>query len=640
MADLPDIKIKDFKVGDDPEWVDQHPGRLTGSVTKPTELPVTYLIKLPALRDEHRQLHMDMPKIKGMAESCVLDDKWRQNNPMTLNVLHNGRVLVEDGSHRIRAAKLAKLKTYPCVIKFYGGSEDDFDIKKILGKYASDVVNLRQLVVQAQSKINANEDYSELADSLIKLAEDVPGSTADFGQPVDQDYNNKEYDGVDYNSTNDPDKGKMGRFGPVKSDNNMVQEASELDVLLRKASEIADELKQRLNVPGIFPMVKAPGVDRGDTRPKSPIMSTRVNQVQKKIKNPGTPMEHQQLSDYDGGGNLINSNYPRIRELTPVDKSILTNPKHNLLISNNSAKNADKLADGECAKCGSTTNDIRGHLCDKCAFPDGLPDKKSKDEKSHTIDNKDRSNSTMLSDKKEASANKPCVKCGMPSDACVCMDDKAPTNGNDPSKVAPTLDNRMDPTKAAAINLDDIIHVGKLTKEASHVETIEIPFKDLNLETGINYKMSGRDSEVFRLLQRYLHAHVYPGHLHFSIVRAEQTTNKWFVKVLVFDNQISHVADIDTNNNSLHKLSSSDDNKLQKTAWRKRLTETYGTNDQTGCVRCPIESDFVTRACGTCPLAGNPESYIKDGYVECHWDDYSDWLNNGGQRHEHKPFQR
>ena len=81
--------INDYEIGKDKNWLKQHPGRQTGSITKPVELPVKWLITLKGLRGEDEKLNFSMSKIKGMSETCILDDKWRKNNPMTLEVHHN-----------------------------------------------------------------------------------------------------------------------------------------------------------------------------------------------------------------------------------------------------------------------------------------------------------------------------------------------------------------------------------------------------------------------------------------------------------------------------------------------------------------------------------------------------------------------
>jgi len=241
----------------------------------------------------------------------------------------------------------------------------------------------------------------------------------------------------------------------------------------------------------------------------------------------------------------------------------------------------------------------------------------------------------------EASSNKPCKDCGMPTDSCACMKSSQPTTGKNPANTVPGLDPQLDPTKHTAA-FDMIVALvkdsSKMTRVASHMEEIEIPFGDLKLEAGIDYHMSGRHQEVNMLVDKYLRINVYHGNRRYSIARIEQSKSKFFVKVLVFDNQIEHeAASNDTKDGRLNKVSSVKSNKLEKTAWKKRLTEVIGNNDDTGLVRCPIEGGFLTRSCGTCPFAGNPHTYIVDGGVLCHFDEGPVWLNNLGVK-EHRPL--
>jgi hypothetical protein len=256
--------------------------------------------------------------------------------------------------------------------------------------------------------------------------------------------------------------------------------------------------------------------------------------------------------------------------------------------------------------------------------------------------------------KRQASSNKPCKDCGAPSDSCQCKSINETNYGSNNQPLSNTKHKiknsnegnpRMDPTVSQAAQkalIEKIVHLGQLIKKASHFEEIEIPFSDLHMEKGVDYNMSGRTQEVTGLVTRYLGAHVYTGpHKRFTIVRIEQTKDKLFVTVMVFDNQLDHVeASTVTNGDKLHKVSNIENEKITKTAWRKRLTVAIGSNDETGLVQCPIEGMYLTRACGTCPLAGNPETYVQDGYVECHFDDMTSWLGQGINAHEHVPYQR
>jgi len=130
------LKVHPYKNSDDENWVEQHPGRPTGKHDRLIRLPVSWLIKLPGLRGEHKVLTLDMPKIQGMSK-IVGDNGWQRANPVTLGVQHDGKVFVDDGNHRIRAAKVAGVESLLCRVKYFGGGENEFDIVDVLSKNAS-----------------------------------------------------------------------------------------------------------------------------------------------------------------------------------------------------------------------------------------------------------------------------------------------------------------------------------------------------------------------------------------------------------------------------------------------------------------------------------------------------------------------
>jgi len=240
----------------------------------------------------------------------------------------------------------------------------------------------------------------------------------------------------------------------------------------------------------------------------------------------------------------------------------------------------------------------------------------------------------------EASSNKPCPTCGMPTDQCKCMKPAQPRIGNNPVNTHKNLDPELDPTKKRAA-FDMVVGLikdnARMTREASHMEEIEIPFSDLNLKNGIDYHMTGRHQEVTMLVDKYLRKNVYLGNRRYTVARIEQDKSKFYVKVIIFDQQIEHDAAFnDTNQKGLHKLSNIATDKIQKTAWKKRLTEVIGNDDNLGYVKCPLESNFAVFACGTCPLAGNASTYIEDGFVECHFSDMSSYLGQGITVKEHR----
>jgi hypothetical protein len=294
---------------------------------------------------------------------------------------------------------------------------------------------------------------------------------------------------------------------------------------------------------------------------------------------------------------------------------------------------------GDTDTFGSSTDQEYQNASDTGENPGGVNDPNKGDQRRtgpREDDNEDDSINNLV---QEASSNKPCATCGAPTDACVCITMEQPTMGKNPSKTGPGLDPQLDPTKSKNASFDMVVelvkHAGRMAREASNMQEVEIPFSDLNLQAGVDYNASGKHQLITQLVDKYLRANVYPGNRRYTIARIEQEKNKLFVKVLLFDNQIEHEGAFDTKSGKLSKVSSVQSNKLQKTAWKMRLTEVIGNNDETGLVRCPIEGSFLTRACGTCPFAGNPHTYIQDGGVECHFDEGPVWLNNLGVK-EHR----
>ena len=478
MENRPVINLNEYEVGKDKEWLKQHPGRQTGSITTAIELPVKWLITLEGLRGEDEKLNFSMSKIKGMAKDCVLDNKWRKNNPMTLEVHHNQDVFIEDGSHRIRAAKLAGLDTYPCKVNFYGGSESKFNVQKITKKYAfledwdmtkqeKQIKAMQNLVGKAKIAISTGLNHTEVIAEINKLASEsggnLGGDTDTFSNPTDQEYQNERDAGENIAGDNDPNKGDQRRTGP-REPNKMMQEAS-----------------------------------------SNPI----------------------------------------------------------------------------CAKCGSPTDS--GQHKNFCG-------------------SEERGGVKKLD---------PLLDPGEPGD--------------------PTVSHK---NAAFDMIVGLIKDSGNMTREASHMEEIEIPFSDLKLKKGVDYNMSGPGAhqQVSMLVDKYLRTNVYLGNRRYTIARIEQTNNKLFVKILVFDRQIEHEGAIDTKDGCLNKVSIVKSNKMAKTAWKMRLTEVIGKDDDLGLVKCPIEGGFLTRSCGTCPFAENPKSYIQDGGVLCHFDEGFVWLNGLGAR--------
>lgn len=661
--DFDDINIYDYKRFDN-KIKDQIPGRPSGSINKSIELPIKFLKKLHSLRGEDEIVKKSMPRVQAIAK-LIVDKKWRSDNPIQLEVHADGEICVADGAHRIKACLVAEIKTYPCKIKFYGGSEDDFNLKKEI-KNASE---LEKLIKTAKNLIEINESPEPIIKNLPKFATSYPfgktkicrgkgcgsastggglfcdkcrtsptletkpaikpgepmyvdkrtqqniwnenrneinrrkreansetgvgGATDVDGSPVDQEYANMYDANVEEAGQRDADKGNNPSFNEynrqadssIKDDEDLNHEKHANDLKFAPKNSIDFEHKTRQSVPHVGDSPMPMPLRHKEHKSDNVVEQVPKNQPKGLIMNEHESPMNQKHENYTSEGT------PRLSPLMREEMKDITNPKKNKIISKNSI------------------NDLAYKFMQIYA-----------------------------------SSNKPCPGCGLPTDRCKCNDNTNISPGytqdgkqrtNNPVKTQKALPDELNPLKSHALiddeKLDTLIKAGyipnKFIKEASHVEEIEIPFKDLGLNNGVNYHMSGRQQEVERLAHKYLQMHVYTEkHRKFTIVSMEQDMSAIYVKCIIFDSAINHEASL--GNVSNIKTSNTDNNvgKIQKVAWRKRLTQVLGDDDSTGLVECPIEGNFLTRSCGTCPLAGNPETYIKDGYVECHFDDSTSWL--------------
>lgn len=543
------LKIKDYEKGKDKEWLKQHPGRPTGSVSKAVELPVKWLATLPGLRGEDEVLKPSMPKVKILA-TLVPDKKWRDAHPISLEVHHDDSVFIGDGNHRVLACQLAGLEKYPCKIQFYGGSEDDSKIHKEIDKYA--------IIEHAKKLIEAGENPDS---EILILATTYP-----FGKTMKC-------------------RGKEC-VKPATSGGLFCNDCR---------SNPAKELKPA-TAPGESPYV--------DKKTQQKIWYNNNKKasgdgVGGATDNYGVPTDqgYQNLSDVgdDYGGQY--------------DPNKGNNPTINTYQGNEKEMNEKDKIDSMAYRF------IKLH----------------------------------------ASSNKPCKTCGNPTDNCICNDSSSMSPGytqsgtqrkNNPMKVDKGLPKELNPlvSSASSEKYDAMIKGGyipdKFIKEASHIEEIEIPFKELHIVGDVDYRMSGQQQQLEMLAHKYLKMNVYPQkHSKFTIVSIQQDFPKLsvIVKCVVFDSGINHEAALGDVSNIKNSNIENSTGKMEKLAWKRRLTESIGGSDLMALVECPIEGNFLTRSCGTCPLAGNPETYNKDGYVECHFDDSTSWLA-GKNIKEHRPL--
>lgn len=108
----------------DPEWLAENPNTATAGYKK-VDLPVDVLLSFPGARGEEN-LFGEGTRRSEKVEALAADIRangWRDSRPL-VTVEPDGRVLVNEGNTRIRAAKLAGLSSVPVEVRYYGGSEE------------------------------------------------------------------------------------------------------------------------------------------------------------------------------------------------------------------------------------------------------------------------------------------------------------------------------------------------------------------------------------------------------------------------------------------------------------------------------------------------------------------------------------
>ena len=255
-----------------------------------------------------------------------------------------------------------------------------------------------------------------------------------------------------------------------------------------------------------------------------------------------------------------------------------------------------------------------------------------------------------------ASSNKPCGKCGAPTDSGThqnnCMEAGPASKGNNPQRTEDAMKRQREKqygssggTKggdafsqvlASDSIVDRMVKAGYVPDEflhlASHVDEISFSASTLGIDSSVDYWMSGRMQELTQRVDKHLREKFK--NTPFTIVRLAQDGSGVKVYCLVFDRALDYSASLNDTNSETSHIGNNDG--IHQTAYRKRMTALLGGDDSLGYVACPIESNHLTRSCGTCPFASNASTYIQDGAVNCHFDEGHVWLNGLGV-HESRP---
>ncbi len=150
-----------------------------------------------------------------------------------------------------------------------------------------------------------------------------------------------------------------------------------------------------------------------------------------------------------------------------------------------------------------------------------------------------------------------------------------------------------------------------LVKTATSKKTImTFSKKELNIDKDSHYgKTNNRDNdhELHRLLRRKIAEKLIKiGSPDFTIIDVKDAKASLLIEVLVFDNK----------------------HEIKAKSYRNRVVN--NEIGMSGVTYCPINGNLPTKLCSVCSLAGNPDTYIKDGMVECHADEIPEYLRNKG----------
>lgn len=153
----------------------------------------------------------------------------------------------------------------------------------------------------------------------------------------------------------------------------------------------------------------------------------------------------------------------------------------------------------------------------------------------------------------------------------------------------------------------------EMLKKKAHVTTImSFSKKELGIEADSHYGKSfhtDNDHEFQRILKRKIAQKLKKfDSPDFTIIEVKEKGKQIEAEICVFDNIKAQL--------------------IKPKAYRNRpIDDDIGSK---GYVFCPINGGLMTKLCSVCALAGNPDTYIKDGFVECHADDLPEYLKNKG----------
>ena len=104
----------------DPQWLKHNKTSITAKYNNAV-VPIEYVENIPGQHGEHKNVIPE--KYEHWKEILKNDPEVLYKNPIQVNVFHNGKSKINEGNHRMRAAKDLGIKTIAVSVHYFGGSE-------------------------------------------------------------------------------------------------------------------------------------------------------------------------------------------------------------------------------------------------------------------------------------------------------------------------------------------------------------------------------------------------------------------------------------------------------------------------------------------------------------------------------------
>jgi len=176
-----------------------------------------------------------------------------------------------------------------------------------------------------------------------------------------------------------------------------------------------------------------------------------------------------------------------------------------------------------------------------------------------------------------------------------------------------------------------------LNKKASYITTHVFKKSELELPEPIlssYYEKGWYKDLLHRSILKKLRQEVYSNRVHlndFTIYRVWESPKDVRVDVLEWGGR--NEDDILFRQKDYGNLDKRANLKIK--SYRNRYVNLEPKTGDT--VLCPLENMMRTRLCSTCNYAGNPTTYSKQGFVECHFDEGDTWLYKIAKKKDKEP---